>query len=155
MITMAARPTNQFSRRCAACSCGVSIVGISAITLYGISFLISRSVKSLPLSFSLAKRGSSAEHESHKQAHTAQHQSPRLVGFRGQVRRIQHAEMFPLLRLLQVGRHLRLVFLGEQRIIIGFGLIVVAVDVGKLLLHHRSHVQAALVLGDFTLQVPN
>ena len=58
-----------------------------------------------------------------------------------------------LLRLLQVGRHFRLVLLFQQRFVIGLRLIVVARDVGKLLFHHRRHIQPRLILIDLALLV--
>ena len=80
-------------------------------------------------------------------------QTIRLVRFYGKIRRIQHAEMFALLRFLQVGRHFRLVLLGQQRFVIGLRLIIVARDVRELLFHHRSHIQPRLVLVDLRLLV--
>src|SRR5271156_4758790 len=55
------------------------------------------------------------------------------------------------LGFLQISRHFRLVLLGKKRFVIGLRLIVVARNLGELLLHHGRHVQTRLVLIDFRL----
>src|SRR5438445_23202 len=67
-----------------------------------------------------------------------------LRRFEWEVRGIDDAELFPLLPLLEIRRQLRLQFLLQQRLIVLFGIVVIARDLGQLLFSQGSQVQPRL-----------
>ena len=94
-----------------------------------------------------------AQQQSTQQAEAAEHHA---VGRSRPVRqagRIDNAELLSLLTLLQIGRHLRLHLLLQNRVVILLGLLIVAGQVGHLLFGQRRLVQAALILADLPLHV--